>query len=204
MFPESVAATIVIVVVISVSFPVPPMSIVMVAVVFVFALPFVLVLVFICKGCVSWKHEESENDDRKRFSSFQRFPPKWVSYVSRLTCRTGSLKVGRRHCFLGASTLPEAIWMLSFARISHHNPRECIGGPALSCEIWGWNRTAGETPALRNQASYLREIFPETRRRKLLPRREAHGGSCRRRSRREAGCYRSKPCGARRADHVRI
>jgi hypothetical protein len=67
MVGKAVAATIVIIVVVSMSILVPPMSVVVVLA------PILVVLVFICKSRVSWKHEESKNDYRKPFSSFQRF-----------------------------------------------------------------------------------------------------------------------------------
>jgi hypothetical protein len=75
---ECVAAAIVIVVVVSMFTPVvPPMS---VAVVFSVILVVVstvifIVLVLVGKSCVSGKDKEAENDDRKAFSSIQRFPP---------------------------------------------------------------------------------------------------------------------------------
>jgi hypothetical protein len=133
MLRESVAAPIIIVVVLPVFTFVFPVTVAVVpaAILVVVSATILVVLVFICKSCVSWKHEKSENDDRKRFCSFQKFPPKWVGYDSRLTRGIGTLKAGRRRCFLGATTLLEAIWMPGIARISLHNPRECIGGPAL-------------------------------------------------------------------------
>jgi hypothetical protein len=71
---ECVAAAIIIVVVISMCAPViPPMSVSVILVV-VPAVIFI-VLVFVSKSCISRKHKKAENDDRKTFSSIQRFPP---------------------------------------------------------------------------------------------------------------------------------
>jgi hypothetical protein len=66
---EPVATAIVIVVTVTVFTFVPPVSVVV-----VFSVIFV-VLVFVSKSCVSGKHKEAENDDRKAFSSIQSFPP---------------------------------------------------------------------------------------------------------------------------------
>jgi hypothetical protein len=67
---ECVAAAIAIVVIVSMfTLVIPPMSVAVVpSTIFV-------VLVFVSKGCVSGKHKKAENDDRKAFSSIQRFPP---------------------------------------------------------------------------------------------------------------------------------
>jgi len=71
---ECVASAIVIVVVVSMFTPVvPPMSVAVILVV-VSSVIFI-VLVLVGKGCVSGKDKEAENDDRKVFSSIQRFPP---------------------------------------------------------------------------------------------------------------------------------
>jgi len=71
---ECVASAIVIVVVVSMFTPVvPPMSVAVILVV-VSSVIFI-VLVLVGKGCVSGKDKEAENDDRKAFSSIQRFPP---------------------------------------------------------------------------------------------------------------------------------
>jgi len=66
---KTVAAPIVIVVTVPIFTFVSPM-----AVIVVFSVIFA-VLVFVSKSCVSWKHKKAENDDRKAFSSIQRFPP---------------------------------------------------------------------------------------------------------------------------------
>jgi hypothetical protein len=75
---KCVAAAIVIVVIVSMCAPViPPMSVVVSFSVILVVIPSVIfvVLVFVSKSCVSRKHKKAENDDRKTFSSIQRFPP---------------------------------------------------------------------------------------------------------------------------------
>jgi hypothetical protein len=78
MTGECVAAAIVTVVVISMfTFVVPPMSVAVIFSVILVLVPAVIfiVLVPVSKSRVSGKHKQAENDDRKIFSSIQRFPP---------------------------------------------------------------------------------------------------------------------------------
>src|SRR5713101_9949191 len=78
-----------------------------------------------------------------------------------------------------------------------------LTGTALLLHAIKRDKTYDKVPA-RIRARYLRGVFPGTRQRKPLPWRATRGGSCRRRSRRGAGCGREKPCGAHREGHARI